>query len=51
MLESSFNYLTLGVLFFISNIMNFCLRLILNLLYFLTGSKIDEINHYSVLMH
>ena len=38
-LESNFNYFILGALFLISYIMNFCLRLILNLLHFLKGSK------------
>ena len=38
-LESSFNYFALGALFFISYVTNFCLKVILNLLYFLTRSN------------
>jgi len=38
-LETIFNYFILGAPFFISYIMNYCLRFILNSPHFFTGSK------------
>ena len=38
-LESSFNYFILRAPFFVNYIMNYCLRFILNSLYFFTGCK------------